>query len=55
MNPYAVRAIYQFEMNRWMRTIVQSVAAPVISTSLYFVVFGAVIGSRMARTGISRH
>ena len=48
MNPYAVRAIYQFEMNRWMRTIVQSVAAPVISTSLYFVVFGAVIGSRMA-------
>ena len=48
MNPYAVRAIYQFEMNRWMRTIVQSLAAPVISTSLYFVVFGAVIGSRMA-------
>ncbi len=48
MNPYAIRAIYQFEMNRWMRTIVQSVAAPVISTSLYFVVFGAVIGSRMA-------
>ena len=48
MNPYAVRAIYQFEMNRWMRTIVQSVAAAVISTSLYFVVFGAVIGSRMA-------
>ena len=48
MNPYAIRAIYQFEMNRWLRTIVQSVAAPVISTSLYFVVFGAVIGSRMA-------
>ena len=48
MNLHAVRAIYQFEMNRWMRTIVQSVAAPVISTSLYFVVFGAVIGSRMA-------
>jgi len=48
MNPYAIRAIYQFEMNRWMRTIVQSLAAPVISTSLYFVVFGAVIGSRMA-------
>jgi ABC-2 type transport system permease protein len=48
MNLHAIRAIYQFEMNRWMRTIVQSVAAPVISTSLYFVVFGAVIGSRMA-------
>ncbi len=48
MNLHAVRAIYQFEMNRWIRTIVQSVAAPVISTSLYFVVFGAVIGARMA-------
>ena len=48
MNFHAIRAIYQFEMNRWIRTIVQSVAAPVISTSLYFVVFGAVIGARMA-------
>lgn len=48
MNLHAIRAIYQFEMNRWIRTIVQSVAAPVISTSLYFVVFGAVIGARMA-------
>jgi ABC-2 type transport system permease protein len=48
MNVHAIRAIYQFEMNRWIRTIVQSVAAPVISTSLYFVVFGAVIGARMA-------
>lgn len=48
MNVHAIRAIYQFEMNRWIRTIVQSVAAPVISTSLYFVVFGAVIGGRMA-------
>jgi len=48
MNVHAVRAIYQFEMSRWIRTIVQSVAAPVISTSLYFVVFGAVIGARMA-------
>ena len=48
MNLHAIRAIYQFEMNRWLRTIVQSVAAPVISTSLYFVVFGAVIGARMA-------
>ena len=48
MNLHAIRAIYQFEMNRWLRTIVQSVAAPVISTSRYFVVFGAVIGARMA-------
>lgn len=54
MNLYAIRAIYQFEMNRWIRTIVQSVAAPVISTSLYFVVFGAVIGARMmAVDGVS--
>ncbi len=47
MNPHAVRAIYLFEMHRWIRTIVQSVAAPVITTSLYFIVFGAAIGSRM--------
>jgi ABC-2 type transport system permease protein len=47
MNVHAVRAIYRFEMNRWLRTIVQSVAAPVITTSLYFIVFGAAIGSRM--------
>ncbi|TAJ71210.1 MAG: ABC transporter permease [Phenylobacterium sp.] len=47
MNPHAVRAIYFFEMHRWVRTIVQSVAAPVITTSLYFIVFGAAIGSRM--------
>ena len=54
MNPYAIRAIYLFEMHRWLRTIVQSVAAPVISTSLYFVVFGAVIGRRMAEVdGVS--
>src|SRR5687767_4734918 len=49
MNSYAVRAIYTFEMSRWFRTLVQSVASPVISTSLYFVVFGAAIGSRMAQ------
>lgn len=48
MNLYAVWAIYQFEMNRMRRTVLQSVASPVISTSLYFVVFGAAIGSRMA-------
>ena len=47
MNVHAVRAIYFFEMHRWLRTIVQSVAAPVITTSLYFIVFGAAIGSRM--------
>ena len=47
MNLYAVRAIYRFEMRRTWRTLLQSVASPVISTSLYFVVFGAAIGSRM--------
>jgi len=54
MNFPAVRAIYLFEMHRWARTIVQSVAAPVITTSLYFIVFGAAIGSRMpAMNGVS--
>ena len=48
LNPYAIRAIYHFEMARTFRTVVQSIAAPVISTSLYFIVFGAAIGSRMA-------
>lgn len=47
MNLLAIRAIYRFEMARWFRTLTQSVASPVISTSLYFVVFGAAIGSRM--------
>ena len=47
MNWYAVRAIYFFEMARMWRTIVQSIVAPVISTSLYFVVFGSAIGSRI--------
>ena len=47
MNIYAIRALYQFEMNRMWRTLMQSIASPVISTSLYFVVFGAAIGSRM--------
>ena len=49
MNTHAIRAIYTFELARWFRTLVQSVASPVISTSLYFVVFGAAIGSRMAQ------
>ncbi|MEX1214050.1 ABC transporter permease [Saccharospirillum sp.] len=47
MNFYSVRAIYTFEMARTWRTLLQSVATPVISTSLYFVVFGSAIGSRM--------
>jgi len=49
MNTYAVQAIYRFEMARWFRTLVQSLASPVISTSLYFVVFGAAIGGRIAQ------
>jgi ABC-2 type transport system permease protein len=47
MNIYAIRAIYKFEMARTFRTLMQSIASPVLSTSLYFVVFGAAIGSRM--------
>jgi ABC-2 type transport system permease protein len=47
MNWHAVRAIYQFEMARTWRTIGQSILAPVLSTSLYFVVFGSAIGSRI--------
>lgn len=47
MNLHAVRAIYLFEMARTFRTLLQSILAPVISTSLYFVVFGSAIGSRM--------
>ena len=48
MNIHAIRAIYIFEMSRTWRTLLQSIVSPVISTSLYFVVFGAAIGSRMA-------
>lgn len=48
MNWHAVRAIYHFEMARMWRTVVQSIVAPVLSTSLYFVVFGSAIGSRIA-------
>ena len=47
MNLHAVRAIYRFEMARTGRTLMQSIVSPVISTSLYFVVFGAAIGSRI--------
>ena len=49
MNIYAIRALYRFEMERTWRTLMQSIASPVISTSLYFVVFGAAIGSRMVQ------
>lgn len=47
MNHHAIKAIYLFEMARTWRTLWQSIVSPVISTSLYFVVFGAAIGSRM--------
>jgi ABC-2 type transport system permease protein len=47
MNAHAIRAIYHFEMSRTFRTVFQSIATPVITTSLYFVVFGSAIGSRM--------
>ena len=54
MNWYAVKAIYSFEMGRFFRTLTQSFISPVISTSLYFVVFGTAIGSRIQEVdGIS--
>lgn len=48
MNWRAVLAIYRYEMARWARTLMQSVLTPVLSTSLYFIVFGSAIGSRIA-------
>ena len=51
MNFYSIRAIYLFEMARTGRTLMQSVLAPVLSTSLYFIVFGSAIGSRMVEIG----
>jgi ABC-2 type transport system permease protein len=48
VNFHAIRAIYKFEMARTWRTLLQSIVSPVISTSLYFVVFGAAIGSRIS-------
>jgi ABC-2 type transport system permease protein len=51
LNFHAIRAIYLYEMARTRRTLVQSVVSPVLSTSLYFVVFGAAIGSRMSQVG----
>jgi ABC-2 type transport system permease protein len=54
VNFHAIRAIYKFEMARFWRTLLQSIVSPVISTSLYFVVFGAAIGSRVtAIDGVS--
>lgn len=47
MNLYGIIAIWQFEMSRFYRSIIQSIVSPVLSTSLYFVVFGAAIGSRI--------
>ncbi len=49
MNVSATRAIYLFEMHRWGRTLAQSIVSPVLSTSLYFIVFGAAIGSRITQ------
>jgi len=51
MNIYAIRAIYIFEMSRTGRTLMQSIASPILTTSLYFIVFGAAIGSRMGDVG----
>ncbi len=54
MNIHAIRAIYRFEMARTWRTLLQSIVSPVVSTSLYFVVFGAAIGSRITEVeGVS--
>ena len=47
MNPRGAWTIYRFEMARWYRTLMQSIISPVLSTSLYFVVFGAAIGTRI--------
>ena len=57
MNTHAIAAIYRFEMARFRRTLWQSLVTPVITTSLYFVVFGAAIGRRMSEvvmTGVTR-
>jgi ABC-2 type transport system permease protein len=51
MNLHAIRAIYRFEMARTWRTVTQSIISPVLSTALYFVVFGSAIGSRIEKIG----
>lgn len=54
MNIEAVKALFVFEMSRWKRTLMQSIISPVLSTALYFVVFGAAIGSRISQVeGVS--
>ena len=54
LNLHGIRAIYGFELARTRRTLMQSIIAPVISTSLYFIVFGSAIGSRITQMeGIS--
>ena len=54
VNIHGIHAIYRFEMNRWFRTLGQSLVSPVLSTSLYFIVFGSAIGSRMVEiNGVS--
>jgi len=50
-NLHGVRAIYRFEMARAWRTLMQSIISPVLSTSLYFIVFGAAIGTRIPEVG----
>ena len=52
MNVRAIRAIYRFEMSRMFRTVVQSIVAPVLSTSLYFVIFSSAIGSRITEPAL---
>jgi len=51
MNYHAIKAIYMFEMARTWRTLFQSIVSPVLTTSLYFIVFGAAIGSRIEQIG----
>jgi len=51
MNLHAINAIYLYEMSRWWRTLYQSIISPVLTTSLYFIVFGAAIGSRISEVG----
>ena len=54
MNWHGIAAIYRFEMARWLRTLWQSLITPVITTSLYFVVFGSALGGRMSEHGWRR-
>jgi ABC-2 type transport system permease protein len=51
VNIHGIQAIYRFEMARWLRTLGQSLFSPVLSTSLYFIVFGSVFGQRMVEIG----